>query len=54
MNRHCCRAQISGDLDVGSESADVSRESCPASTATSAECWQVLWGNAQVVTEEFL
>ena len=31
----------SGDLDPGSKSADVSRESCPPSKATFVECWQV-------------
>ena len=39
-------AANAGDLDLGSESADVSRESCSPSNATFAECWQVRRANA--------
>jgi hypothetical protein len=38
------KLQTAGDLDLGSESADVSRESCHPSNATFAECWQVRSG----------
>jgi hypothetical protein len=43
--------QTAGDHDLGSESADVSRESYHPSNATFAECWQAHSG---LIKEEFL
>src|SRR6202041_2340587 len=43
----------SGDLDLSRKSADVSRESCPASNATAEERRQVRSGRRQVATRNF-